>query len=131
VYNQGISSERLLIVHYIFKEKDMSEGKNVGDGQATVANVTISGQSHSALNNFDVVITLNGPKFKNVSADNNVTDWFTNMPSGLTAKVKIAIPLAGKSDITITVNGPLITLITLIMGARVLQGARTCGVSAQ
>jgi hypothetical protein len=80
------------------------KGKNVGDGQATVANVTISGQSHSALSAFDVVITLNGATFKAIAANTDVTSWFDNLPAGLIAKVKIAIPSRGATAITITVS---------------------------
>jgi hypothetical protein len=81
------------------------EKKNVGDGTATVENVTIKGGTNIPLNANEVEITLDGVTFMNISKEANVISWFTNKPDGvLSAKPKNDVS-EGDEKITIIVSG--------------------------
>jgi hypothetical protein len=85
-------------------EKKQTSGKKVGTGSATVDPVTISGESHSEISEATVKITLSGNSFKEMDEGTDVTDWFTNLPSGLIAKV--AEDVREEDDyVEITVSG--------------------------
>ena len=71
---------------------------------ATVADVTISGKTGTAIADQDVVITLNGNTFKAMEKDADVKDWFTNLPAGLDAKIKDAVT-EGATKVTVTISG--------------------------
>ena len=53
---------------------------------AAIDNVAVSGMVGKTMTQ-NVVIRMNGDRFKNVTAGDNVSAWF-NLPAGLTAKVK-------------------------------------------
>ena len=70
---------------------------------ATVANATISGTENVELAAQTVTITLAGAKFVEFKNDNKtVTDWFTNLPKGLSATA--AVQAAGTS-VVVTISG--------------------------
>jgi hypothetical protein len=73
---------------------------------ATVADVTISGASGTALAAaFDVVITIDDDSIATaIALDDNLASWITNLPSGLTAKAKSAVAVAD-TVVTIKVEG--------------------------
>lgn len=73
------------------------------DPSATVGNVTVSGKVGTAITDTDVVLTLENEKFVGISADTDVTSWFS-MPAGLSATVKETVALNGTSA-TITISG--------------------------
>jgi hypothetical protein len=87
-------------------EKKQTNGKNVGEGSATVNPVTISGESYSPLSE-EVKINLGGgAAFTDISEDDDLTGWFNdnNLPSGLSAKPKNDVS-SGDTTITIIVSG--------------------------
>ena len=53
---------------------------------AAIDNVTVGGKVGKTMTQ-DVVIRMNGDRFENVTAGDDVSAWF-NLPAGLTAKVK-------------------------------------------
>ena len=71
---------------------------------ATVADVTVSGKTGTAIADQDVVITLNGDTFKAMVKDADVKDWFKNLPTGLDAKIKEAVT-EGAAKVTVTISG--------------------------
>ena len=74
---------------------------------AAIDNVTVSGKVGEALTQ-DVVIRMNGDRFENVNvtAGEDVSNWFTNRPAGLTAKVKALSDTDGyHGTLTVTVSG--------------------------
>ena len=75
-----------------------------GAASATVENVTIEGTTNEAITGTDVTVTLTNDKFKAIAADTDVTSWFTNLPTGLTAKIKTAVS-DNATTATITVSG--------------------------
>jgi hypothetical protein len=82
----------------------MSENLYMGRknaGTATVGDVTVKVTPGVPVK-ADVVITLSGNSFKNVSAGDDVTPWFTNIPAGLNAKVK---SIANGKIMTVTLSG--------------------------
>jgi hypothetical protein len=75
--------------------------RKVGIGTATIGNVSIDGTIRSAFSD-SVVITLTGNSF-DVSAGDDVTNWFTNPPLGTFSAVIASI--ANNQIATITVSG--------------------------
>ena len=72
---------------------------------AAIDNVTVSGKTGEALTQ-DVVIRMNGDRFANVTAGDDVSGWFTNRPAGLTAKVKALSDADGyHGTLTVTISG--------------------------
>ena len=72
---------------------------------AAIDNVTVSGKVGEALTQ-DVVIRMNGDRFENVTAGEDVSNWFTNRPAGLTAKVKALSEADGyHENLTVTISG--------------------------
>ena len=72
---------------------------------AAIDNVTVSGKVGEALTQ-DVVIRMNGDRFENVTAGEDVSNWFTNRPAGLTAKVKALSDADGyHENLTVTISG--------------------------
>lgn len=71
---------------------------------AAIDNVTVSGKVGKTLTQ-DVVIRMNGDRFENVTAGDDVSAWF-NLPAGLTAKVKELSDTDGyHGTLTVTVSG--------------------------
>ena len=71
---------------------------------AAIDNVTVSGKVGKTMTQ-DVVIRMNGDRFKNVTAGDDVSAWF-NLPAGLTAKVKELSNADGyHGTLTVTVSG--------------------------
>ena len=71
---------------------------------AAIDNVTVDGKVGKTLTQ-DVVIRMNGDRFKNVTAGDDVSAWF-NLPAGLTAKVKELSNANGyHGTLTITISG--------------------------
>ena len=71
---------------------------------AAIDNVTVSGKVGDTLTK-DVVIRMNGDRFENVTAGDDVSAWF-NLPAGLTAKVKALSDTDGyHGTLTVTVSG--------------------------
>lgn len=71
---------------------------------ATVKDVTIDGVKDSLINNKEVKITLTNDKFKAIAATTDVKGWFTNLPTGLDAKIKTAVN-ANDTTATIEISG--------------------------
>jgi hypothetical protein len=80
------------VVKKYIKEKDMNT-----TGKPTAA-------LRFALTLPEVVLTLNDARFAAIAAGTDVSSWFTNLPAGLTAKVKNAVQ-AKAATITITISG--------------------------
>ena len=56
---------------------------------ATIADASVTGKVNEEINPVDVSITLSGDVFaEDLTAGTDVSGWFTNRPTGLTAKVK-------------------------------------------
>ena len=71
---------------------------------AAIDNVTVDGKVGKTLTQ-DVVIRMNGDRFKNVTAGDDVSAWF-NLPAGLTAKVKELSDANGyHGTLTVTISG--------------------------
>ncbi len=70
---------------------------------ANISNATISGKVNQAIDGTDVTITLDGEKFKDVAVGDDVSGWFTNLPAGLTAKVKEQTSYS--RELVITISG--------------------------
>ena len=71
---------------------------------AAIDNVTVDGKVGKTLTQ-DVVIRMNGDRFKNVTAGDDVSAWF-NLPAGLTAKVKELSNANGyHGTLTVTISG--------------------------
>ena len=71
---------------------------------AAIDNVTVSGKVGEALTQ-DVVIRTKGDRFANVTAGEDVSDWF-NLPEGLTATVKELSEADGyHENLTVTISG--------------------------
>ena len=68
---------------------------------AAIDNVTVSGKVGKTMAQ-DVVIRMNGDRFKNVTAGDDVSAWF-NLPAGLTAKVKEQTSYS--RELVITISG--------------------------
>ena len=71
---------------------------------AAIDNVTVSGKVGKTLTQ-DVVIRMNGDRFENVTAGDDVSAWF-NLPAGLTANVKELSNANGyHGTLTVTISG--------------------------
>ena len=71
---------------------------------AAIDNVTVGGKVGKTMTQ-DVVIRMNGDRFENVTAGDDVSAWF-NLPAGLTAKVKELSNADGyHGTLTVTVSG--------------------------
>ena len=68
---------------------------------AAISDVAVSGTTNITITPVDVVITLTEIPFAGLSVGDNVGSWFTNMPQGLTAKIKALTP----SQATVTLEG--------------------------
>ena len=71
---------------------------------AIADDVTISGITDAVLTEQDIKLTITGDTFKAIAKDTDVTEWFKNMPKGLSAKVKADVA-AGATEMTITISG--------------------------
>ena len=71
---------------------------------ASVGDVTIPVSLGTMIASRDVVITLAGAQFKALSANDDVTAWFTNIPAGLGAKIRYPVG-AGSNEAAITISG--------------------------
>lgn len=81
---------------------------------AAIDNVTVSGKVGKTMTQ-DVVIRMNGDRFENITAGDDVSAWF-NLPAGLTAKVKELSDANGyHRTLTVTISGmPTATSATAI-----------------
>lgn len=71
---------------------------------AAIDNVTVGGKVGKTMTQ-DVVIRMNGDRFANVTAGDDVSTWF-NLPAGLTAKVKELSEADGyHRTLTVTISG--------------------------
>ena len=71
---------------------------------AAIDNVTVSGKVGKTMTQ-DVVIRMNGDRFENVTAGDDVSAWF-NLPAGLTANVKELSNANGyHGTLTVTISG--------------------------
>lgn len=71
---------------------------------AAIDNVIVSGKVGETLTQ-DVVIRMNGDRFENVTAGDDVSGWF-NLPAGLTAEVKELSDENGyRGTLTVTISG--------------------------
>ena len=71
---------------------------------AAIDDVTVSGEVGKTLTQ-DVVIRMNGDRFENITAGEDVSTWF-NLPAGLTAKVKTLSEADGyHENLTVTISG--------------------------
>ena len=71
---------------------------------AAIDNVTVGGKVGKTMTQ-DVVIRMNGDRFENVTAGDDVSAWF-NLPAGLTAKVKELSDANGyHRTLTVTISG--------------------------
>lgn len=71
---------------------------------AAIDNVTVGGKVGKTLTQ-DVVIRMNGDRFENVTAGDDVSAWF-NLPAGLSAKVKELSEADGyHRTLTVTISG--------------------------
>ena len=71
---------------------------------AAIDNVTVSGKVGKTMTQ-DVVIRMNGDRFENVTAGDDVSAWF-NLPAGLTANVKELSDADGyHGTLTVTISG--------------------------
>ena len=68
---------------------------------ATVNDVSITGTTGTEITAAEVKITLANDKFKAITADSDVSSWFTNRPAGLDAKIKTAV---NDNDTTATIK---------------------------
>ena len=81
---------------------------------AAIDNVTVSGKVGKTLTQ-DVVIRMNGDRFENVTAGDDVSAWF-NLPAGLAAEVKELSDADGyHRTLTVTISGmPTATSVNAI-----------------
>ena len=81
---------------------------------AAIDDVTVGGKVGKTLTQ-DVVIRMNGDRFENVTAGEDVSAWF-NLPAGLTAKVKELSDANGyHRTLTVTISGmPTATSVAAI-----------------
>ena len=81
---------------------------------AAIDNVTVGGKVGKTMTQ-DVVIRMNGDRFENVTAGDDVSAWF-NLPAGLTANVKELSDADGyHGTLTVTVSGmPTATSVAAI-----------------
>ena len=71
---------------------------------AAIDNVAVSGMVGKTMTQ-NVVIRMNGDRFKNIAAGDDVSAWF-NLPAGLTAKVKELSNANGyRGTLTVTISG--------------------------
>jgi hypothetical protein len=77
---------------------------SVGTGTAEVGDVTITGDSYSPISSVNVIIILTDNSFNAIRAGTNLTNWFTNIPNGLTA-VSTGNVAQRDTRINITVSG--------------------------
>ena len=68
---------------------------------ATVGAVSVSGTLNAPLAARELTITLSSEQFKDIAAEQIVTTWFTNIPQGLTARIKTVTD----STVVITISG--------------------------
>lgn len=73
--------------------------------KATVADVTISGAINKPITEKNLIITLADDTIKDeILQDTDLSEWITNLPDGLSAKVKTTI-IAGAASFTLEVYG--------------------------
>jgi hypothetical protein len=98
-------------------------GSGTGPYSATVSDFTITGTVGDAISNTDVTITVSGTTFKAIAANTDVGSQ-SNIPGGLQAKVKTAVP-DGATVMTIELSGtpatPLTGPLTLTLPAAFLN----------
>ncbi len=71
----------------------------------TISNTTVSGTKNTPITDTEATITLdNAIKFNSLSANTDVSTWFTNMPAGLIAKIKTAVA-QGTTSATVEFSG--------------------------
>ena len=92
---------------------------------ATVSDVTISGTTGSAITPVDLTITLSNDTFvSDIAQDDDLSVWFCNLPSGLTAAAKNAVT-AGGTSVTVTISGTPTTTSSEALAITILASALT------
>ena len=87
-----IPADKLKDISYPVTVKDNAECKfDISDISATVNAVTIDGKTGSSITQQDITITLTNGQFNDMTVDKEVNSWITNLPTGLTAKIKTAV----------------------------------------
>ena len=85
-----------------FNQAKQEGTKPSAAASATVGNVDVTGTKDSPISEAEVTITLSGDTFKQeILADTDVSSWFTNLPAGLTAKIKTQV---NANDATATIK---------------------------
>ena len=75
-----------------------------GAGTATTSAVKVEGMKGYAIDESEFTVTLEGDTFTEIAQNTDVTSWFKNMPSGLSAKIKTKVK-AGATSLTIAISG--------------------------
>ena len=89
-YNDG-----LRILRFVYGE---------GAGTATTSAVKVEGMKGYAIEESEFTVTLAGDTFTEIAQNTDVTSWFKNMPSGLSARIKTKVE-AGATNLTIAISG--------------------------
>ncbi len=66
--------------------------------------MTVSGTRSEAITSTDVALSIVASSFSALSAEQDISAWFTNLPAGLCAKIKTAVS-AGDTSVTATISG--------------------------
>ncbi|MDO4540836.1 MAG: hypothetical protein Q4B48_07050, partial [Syntrophomonadaceae bacterium] len=99
-----IPSDSISTETALYASNNANAKYNIPAPAAAVENVVISGTLGNTIIARDVVINLTNAIFKALNQDTGVENWFTNLPTGLTAKVKAAVA-EGDTTATITISG--------------------------
>ena len=75
-----------------------------GAGTAKTSEVNVEGMKGSAIDESEFTVTLEGDTFTEIAQNTDVTSWFKNMPSGLSAKIKTKVE-EGATSLTIAISG--------------------------
>ena len=89
-----------------------------GAASAAVGDVTIEGITGTAITDATISVTLANDKFHAIAANADVKSWFTNLPTGLEAKIKTAVS-ENATSATITVSGTPTANSTAALGIRI------------
>lgn len=88
-------SDDLKIIRFVYGE---------GAGAATTSAVKVEGMKGYAIEESEFTVTLAGDTFTEIAQNTDVTSWFKNMPSGLSAKIKNKVE-AGATSLTVAISG--------------------------
>ena len=90
-------SDDLKIIRFVY---------GAGAGTATTSDVKVEGMKGYAIDESEseFTVTLTGDTFTEIAQNTDVTSWFKNMPSGLSAKIKNKVE-AGATSLTVAIGG--------------------------